>query len=139
MWTKRAVTTPTNPPTSKPFDQLVGDRLFLDGVAPIARDGTVLWPGDVDQQLTQCLAQVEQAIGRVRRPQETIRSLTIYVVGRRKALQQAWNTVDAWHAPSSSHDGRRPAITIVGTTRLRYKGQVVEIGAEIFVHEDGLS
>jgi enamine deaminase RidA (YjgF/YER057c/UK114 family) len=98
-----------------------GAVLFTAGACPLGADGRVTAPGDHREQariaLVNLLAVLEaHGVG----PENLVRT-TIYVVGDRDDLVEAWDTVSAGLAPF------RPPSTLLGVTVLGYPDQLVEI------------
>jgi enamine deaminase RidA (YjgF/YER057c/UK114 family) len=98
-----------------------GAVLFTAGACPLGADGRVTAPGDHREQariaLANLLAVLEaHGVG----PENLVRT-TIYVVGDRDDLVEAWDTVSAGLAPF------RPPSTLLGVTVLGYPDQLVEI------------
>lgn len=98
-----------------------GAVLFTAGACPLDADGRVTALGDHREQARVALANLLTVLDAHRAGPEHLVRTTIYVVGDRDHLVQAWDTISAGLAPF------RPPSTLVGVTVLGYPDQLVEI------------
>jgi enamine deaminase RidA (YjgF/YER057c/UK114 family) len=100
-----------------------GAVLFTAGACPLDEEGTVVAPGDHRAQATRAL---ENLVAVLHLHHATVADLvrtTIYVLGSRHDLVEAWEVVEAGLAP------HRPPSTLLGVSALGYRDQLVEIDA----------
>jgi enamine deaminase RidA (YjgF/YER057c/UK114 family) len=84
----------------------VGDTIYVSGTAPVAEDGSIAAPGDVEGQARRCLEIIIAALGEAgARPEHVVRT-RIYV---RDAAE--WEAVGRAHAEVLGH--AKPATTLV--------------------------
>jgi enamine deaminase RidA (YjgF/YER057c/UK114 family) len=98
-----------------------GAVLFTAGACPLDADGRITAPGDHREQARIALANLLAVLDAHGAGPEHLVRTTIYVVGDRDDLVQAWDTISAGLAPF------RPPSTLVGVTVLGYPDQLVEI------------
>jgi enamine deaminase RidA (YjgF/YER057c/UK114 family) len=98
-----------------------GAVLFTAGACPLDVDGRVAAPGDHREQARIALANLLTVLTAHEAGPEHLVRTTIYVVGDRDDLVQAWHTIASGLAPF------RPPSTLVGVTVLGYPDQLVEI------------
>jgi enamine deaminase RidA (YjgF/YER057c/UK114 family) len=103
----------------------VGDRLFVAGQVPQDGDAQLVGRDDPATQATQCLDNLARLIDVRGFALGDIRQLTIYVVGPRQNLLDAWGAVTDWFDPAV------PPATLLGVALLGHTDQLVEIDAAI--------
>ena len=103
----------------------VGRRLFVAGQVPVDSDRTIVGIGDPAAQASRCLANLFTLIDHHGFARDDIHQLTIYVVGPRPSLSDAWSTV------SRAFESDVPPATLLGVQCLGYEEQLVEIDARI--------
>jgi enamine deaminase RidA (YjgF/YER057c/UK114 family) len=102
-----------------------GSQLFVAGQVPLDSDGVLVAPGSAAEQAVQCLDNLRTLVGVHGFTISDVRQLTIYVVGPRQHLLDAWGAVVGWFA------GTVPPATLLGVDLLGYADQLVEIDATI--------
>ena len=107
------------------YADAVGDRLFVAGQVPLDEFGAVAGAGEVGVQTEQCLANLFAVVEAHGFSRGDIHQLTIYVVGPRPSLSDAWSTV------SRAFESDVPPATLLGVQCLGYEEQLVEIDARI--------
>ncbi|HEY7628296.1 MAG TPA: RidA family protein [Ilumatobacteraceae bacterium] len=107
------------------YAQRVGGRLFVAGQVPRDGSGNVVGEGDAAAQARQCLQNLFTVIDHHGFSRNDIRQLTIYVVGEHS------NLIDAWNEVAETFDMEVPPATLLGVNLLGYRGQLVEIDAQI--------
>ena len=107
------------------YADAVGDRLFVAGQVPLDEFGAVAGAGQVGVQTEQCLANLFAVVEAHGFSRDDIHQLTIYVVGPRPSLSDAWSTV------SRAFESDVPPATLLGVQCLGYEEQLVEIDARI--------
>ena len=103
----------------------VGDRLFVAGQVPHDADAGLVGIGDAKAQARQCLHNLFTLISARGFTPDDIHHLTVYVVGERQNLLDAWNGVSQWF------DGNVPPATLLSVAGLGYEHQLVEVDATI--------
>jgi enamine deaminase RidA (YjgF/YER057c/UK114 family) len=98
-----------------------GAVLFTAGACPLDADGRVVAPGDHGEQARRALANLLAVLDDHRAGPEQLVRTTIYVVGDRRDLVEAWRAIAAGLAP------HRPPSTMLGVGVLGYPDQLVEI------------
>ena len=98
-----------------------GAVLFTAGACPLNPDGRVVAPGDHREQARVALANLLAVLDAHGAGPEHLVRTTIYVVGDRDDLVQAWDVIATGLAP------HRPPGTLLGVTVLGYRDQLVEI------------
>ena len=115
----------SDPPGYAHFASVTGAKLvFLAGQVPLDERGELVGPGDHVAQTRQCLenlARTLRAVGAT--PKDAVRT-TVYVVpSEQRHMGEVWGAI----LDSDLGDVARTAATLVGTARLGYEGQLVEI------------
>ncbi|WP_399924031.1 RidA family protein [Streptomyces kanamyceticus] len=107
-----------------------GTRLaFMAGSVPLDPAGRLVGEGDIARQTEQVVANLDEALRAVGSDLSQVVASTVYVVGDTPAvLDEAWEVVRA----SGLHAGPHTS-TLLGTTCLGYRGQLVEITATAVV------
>jgi enamine deaminase RidA (YjgF/YER057c/UK114 family) len=103
----------------------VADRLFVAGQVPHDTDANLVGIRDARAQARQCLHNMSTLITEHGFNPGDIHHLTVYVVGERQNLVDAWDGVLEWFR------GNVPPATLLGVSRLGYEHQLVEIDATI--------
>ena len=103
----------------------VGDELFVAGQVPHDADGDLVGRDDPAAQARACLDNLRTLVGVHDFGVGDIRHLTIYVVGERQHLVDAWRAVTEWF------DAPVPPATLLGVNLLGHRDQLVEIDATI--------
>ncbi|MCU1401253.1 MAG: ridA 2 [Acidimicrobiales bacterium] len=107
------------------YADVVGNRLLVAGQVPLDGTGAVVGVGQVEAQTEQCLANLLTLVEAHGFACDDIHRLTVYVVGPRENLRNAWTAVAA-------HFGADvPPATLLGVQYLGYEDQLVEIDAHI--------
>lgn len=119
------------PTSNYRYADKTGDQLFVAGQVPLDRDGGLVGAGDPAGQVRQCLQNLETLMRVHNFDRSDIRRLVIYVVGDRKALLGAWNSVKAWFNDDV------PPSTLLGVNLLGHRGQLVEIDSTIVRDQEG--
>ena len=107
------------------YAERVGDRLFVAGQVPLDQDGNLVGLEDPQAQVAQCLANLETLIAVHDFARGDVRHLTVYVVGGRRNLLDAWDSVTEWFSRDV------PPATLLGVNLLGYADQLVEVDATI--------
>jgi enamine deaminase RidA (YjgF/YER057c/UK114 family) len=107
------------------YADAVGDRLFVAGQVPLDADANLVGPGDARAQASQCLRNLFTLVAQHGFAIDDIHQLTVYVVGERQNLLDAWGGVTEWFAANV------PPATLLGVAKLGYEEQLVEIGATV--------
>ncbi|MEV0116255.1 RidA family protein [Streptomyces sp. NPDC050844] len=109
-----------------------GARLaFMAGSVPLDPEGNLVGDGDVPRQTAQVIANLDEALRAIGSDLSLVVASTVYVVGDEPGvLSEAWEVVSA----SALHAGPHTS-TLLGTTCLGYRGQLVEITATAVVPE----
>jgi enamine deaminase RidA (YjgF/YER057c/UK114 family) len=95
--------------------------LFSAGACPLDGEGAVVSPGDVEAQARRALDNLEAVLAEAGATVADLVRTTIYVVGEREQLVEAWHVVAGRLAP------HRPPSTLLGVSVLGYPDQLVEI------------
>ena len=103
----------------------VGDRLYVAGQVPRDRESQLVGHGDPVAQATQCLENLFTLIAHHGFSKDDIHQLTVYVVGSRQNLRDAWVSV------TDCFDGNVPPATLLGVALLGYVDQLVEVDAVV--------
>ena len=100
-----------------------GNRILVSGTAPIAKDGSAAFPGDVYRQTRQCLQIIERAIIEAGGELKDVIRTRVYLTDG-----------DTWKEAGKAHgeffSEIRPASTFVEVSRLIDPAWMVEIEAE---------
>ncbi len=126
--------TPTqriNPPTlfdGAPYDYAIvapaGRVVWTAGACPLDSAGTVVAPGDLEQQATRTLDNLETTLAAAGSSFGDVLKLTVYVAASdRSELVRVWRVVESRFRPSP------PPSTLLGIALLGYPDQLVEIEA----------
>lgn len=107
------------------YAESVGNQLFVAGQVPQDGDGSLVGINNPYDQATQCLQNLRTLIEVHGFGDRDIRQLTIYVVGNRSDLVNAWKAVTTWF------DNSVPPATLLGVDCLGHDNQLVEIDATI--------
>ncbi|MEM8903488.1 MAG: RidA family protein [Actinomycetota bacterium] len=102
-----------------------GDRLFVAGQVPLDAEGTLVGPDDPATQARRCLDNLRILLTVHGVELESVRHLTIHVVGEHQNLLDTWSAVTEWF------DGPVPPATLLGAHLLGHTGQLVEVDAQI--------
>jgi enamine deaminase RidA (YjgF/YER057c/UK114 family) len=97
---------------------------FFAGQCPLARDGSLVGPGDLEAQLDQVVANILDALSAVdAHPEDVVRSV-IYVVSADVDVLGV-----AWHHLRRSAIGSAfsTASTLLGVAQLGFPGQLIEV------------
>ncbi|MEV0257136.1 RidA family protein [Streptomyces sp. NPDC050732] len=107
-----------------------GTRLaFMAGSVPLDPEGNLVGEGDIARQTEQVIANLDEALRAVGSDLSQVVASTVYVVGHEPAdLTTAWDVVSL----SDLHAGPHTS-TLLGTSCLGYRGQLVEITATAVV------
>ena len=103
----------------------VNDHLFVAGQVPHDADAKLVAIHDPKAQARQCLHNLFTLVTANGFGPDDIHHLTVYVVGDRQNLLDAWDGVSDWF------HGNVPPATLLGVARLGYEHQLVEIDATI--------
>jgi enamine deaminase RidA (YjgF/YER057c/UK114 family) len=103
----------------------VADRLFVAGQVPHDADANLVGMQDAKAQARQCLHNLFTLVAAHGFSPDDIHHLTVYVVGERQNLLDAWDGVSEWF------HGNVPPATLLGVARLGYEQQLVEVDATI--------
>ncbi len=107
------------------YADLVGDELFVAGQVPHDGDRQIVGHGDPSVQATRCLDNLGSLVELHGFGLGDIRHLTVYVVGERENLAEAWRAVTGWFEQDV------PPATLLGVNLLGHLDQLVEIDARI--------
>ena len=111
------------------YSERVGNQLFVAGQVPLDREGNLVGLEDPQSQVAQCLANLDTLIAYHGFSADDIRHLTIYVVGGRRNLLDAWDRVTEWFSRNV------PPATVLGVNLLGYADQLVEVDATIVMDQ----
>jgi len=100
-----------------------GSLIFTAGVCPIDPEGNVVAVGDVIAQAHVAYDNLAAVLARYGAGVQHIVRTTVYVVGSRDEMAQAWAAVAGRLLP------HRPPSTLLGVTVLGYPQQLMEIEA----------
>jgi enamine deaminase RidA (YjgF/YER057c/UK114 family) len=103
----------------------VGDQLLVAGQVPHDADAHIVGVGDAKAQARQCLRNLFELVANRGFAINDIHHVTVYVVGERQNLR------DAWAGVTESFEGTVPPATLLGVTNLGYESQLVEIDATV--------
>jgi enamine deaminase RidA (YjgF/YER057c/UK114 family) len=97
---------------------------FLAGQCPLARDGSLVGPGDLGLQIDQVVANALDALSAVNaKPEDVVRSV-IYVVSTDvDVLGVVWQHLKG----SDIAQAFTTASTLLGVAQLGFRGQLIEI------------
>jgi enamine deaminase RidA (YjgF/YER057c/UK114 family) len=98
-----------------------GSLIFTAGVCPIDAEGNVVAVGDVIAQAHATYENLRAVLALRGAGVEHLVRTTVYVVGDRAALVNAWSALAQRLLP------HRPPSTLLGVTRLGYPNQLIEI------------
>ena len=107
------------------YAQQVGSQLFVAGQVPHDAEAHIVGIENPYVQSTQCLTNLRSVIAHHGFNEQDIQQLTIYVVGERVNLTDAWKAVEEWF------DNDVPPATLLGVACLGYEQQLVEIDAKV--------
>lgn len=107
------------------YAEVVGGRMYLAGQVPQDGTGEIANEGDPAGQATVCLENLRAVLTTNGFTVGDVRRLTIYVVGDQQDLADAWRAVVDWFS------GSVPPATLLGVALLGYRGQLVEVDADI--------
>jgi len=107
------------------YARKIGNQLHVSGQVPTDTSGDIVGKTDPYKQAQQCLANLKLILKCHDFEANDIQHLTIYVVGDRISLTNAWQAV-----LEEFPDGVPPA-TLLGVALLGYKCQLVEIDAKV--------
>lgn len=100
-----------------------GSLIFTAGACPIDTEGFVVAAGDAVAQAHAAYDNLRAMLARYGADVEHIVRTTVYVVGDRTALVNAWSAVAQRLLP------HKPPSTLLGVTSLGYPDQLIEIEA----------
>lgn len=103
----------------------IGTQLYISGQVPHNKSGVIVAISNPYEQAQQCLANLELLLGCYHFGKSDIQHITIYVVGNRDNLSEAWKAVQHYFK------GIVPPATLLGVTLLGHENQLVEIDATI--------
>lgn len=123
--------------SGSPYESVVGysravrikNMIFVSGTAPMAEDGSTVYPGDLYQQSKKCLEIVQKAI-------ENLGGNMKNVVRTRVYLTDAVRWKEAGKAHGEFFGNIRPASTFVEVSRLLRDDWLVEIEADCVIDTD---
>ena len=107
------------------YAESIGNQLFVAGQVPQDGNGNLVGLDHPQAQATQCLQNLRTLIELHGFRDRDIRHLTIYVVGDRSDLVDAWQAVTTWF------DNTVPPATLLGVAQLGHDNQLVEIDATV--------
>ena len=107
------------------YAERVGAELFIAGQVPHDRDANLIGIDDPGAQATQCLTNLRTLISHHGFEERDIRKLTVYVVGEKENLLQAWQAVSDWF------DNDVTPSTLLGVGCLGHQHQLVEVDATV--------
>ena len=105
------------------------NQLYISGQVPHEASGELVGKSDPYQQAQQCLANLELLIKTHKFNKADIQHLTIYVVGDKE------NLINAWRAVKEAFPDGVPPATLLGVALLGHSNQLVEIDAQIVKQE----
>ncbi|MFH8611192.1 RidA family protein [Streptomyces sp. NPDC018029] len=107
-----------------------GTRLaFMAGSVPLDPEGNLVGEGDIARQTEQVVANLDEALRAVGSDLSQVVASTVYVVADEPAaLSTAWDVVRGTDLHAGPHTS-----TLLGTSCLGYRGQLVEITATAVV------
>lgn len=103
----------------------VGNQLHISGQVPHNKSGLIVAISNPYEQAQQCLANLELLLNCYHFGKGDIQHITIYVVGNRENLSEAWKAVQHYF------EGIVPPATLLGVALLGHENQLVEIDATI--------
>lgn len=103
----------------------VGTQLYISGQVPQNKSGVIVAISSPYEQAQQCLANLELLLSCYHFGKSDIQHMTIYVVGNRDNLNEAWKAVLHYF------QGTVPPATLLGVALLGFENQLVEIDATI--------
>lgn len=102
----------------------VGRTAYLAGQCPLDRDGSLVGPGSVEQQVDQVVANALTALGAVgAEPHHVVRSVIYVRSDEGSALGLVWRRFVA----SALGPAFTSASTLLGVAQLGFTGQLVEL------------
>ncbi len=107
------------------YAEVVGNHLHVAGQVPRDGAGVLMAIGDPAGQCRQCLVNLFALVEHHGFAPTDIRRVTVYVVGPRQ------NLLDAWEEVTSAFGLNVPPATLLGVALLGYTDQLVEIDATI--------
>lgn len=107
------------------YAERVGKQLFIAGQVPHDANGQLIGVNDPYAQSRQCLDNLQKLLAAHDYSAGDIRKLTVYVVGERANLIQAWAAVKEYFS------AKVPPATLIGVTTLGHEDQLVEIDATV--------
>ncbi len=102
--------------------------VFTAGACPLDQTGTVVAPGNYEQQARQALENLVAALEAAGSSLEQVLKATIYVVADERS-----DLVRVWHVVEEAFGSTRPPNTLLGVALLGYPEQLVEIEAVALV------
>jgi enamine deaminase RidA (YjgF/YER057c/UK114 family) len=101
-----------------------GTMAFLAGQVPLAKDGTLVGPGDLDAQVDQVIGNTLNALAAVNAGPEHVVRTVIYVASSDNTeLASVWRRLNA----SPLGPAFSTASTLLGVAKLGFTGQLVEL------------
>ncbi|MGA8239287.1 MAG: RidA family protein [Desulfobacterales bacterium] len=107
------------------YAKRTGNQLHVSGQVPNNGSGEIIGCSDPYKQAQQCLANLELLLKSHNFEKNDIQHLTVYVVGQRE------NLTDAWRAVQGVFPNGVPPATLLGVALLGYENQLVEIDAKV--------
>ena len=103
----------------------VGNQLFIWGQVPHNKAGEIEALSNPFKQAQKCFSNLDLLLNCYQFNKCHIQQITIYVVGNRDALSEAWQAVKQYF------NGIVPPATLLGVALLGHENQLVEIDATI--------
>lgn len=101
-----------------------GRTAYLAGQVPLGRDGSLVGPGSLDLQIDQVAANALTALAAVgAQPRHVVRSVIYVCTDDNAVLAGAWRRLTT----SALGPAFTTASTLLGVTRLGFRGQLVEV------------
>ena len=107
------------------YAKQVGNQLHVSGQVPQNESGVIVAMSNPYKQAQQCLANLELLLNCHHFGKNDIQHITIYVVGNRDNLNEAWKAVQ------TVFNNIVPPATLLGVALLGHESQLVEIDAKI--------
>jgi enamine deaminase RidA (YjgF/YER057c/UK114 family) len=105
-----------------------GDTIFVTGTAPVCEDGAVYAPGDAEAQARRCFEIIRCALRDLGAGLEHVTRTRMFVTD-----------ISRWEEFGRAHralfQDHPPATTMVEVTGLIHPDMLIEIEADVYVHE----